>query len=30
MGPQRTVMLLHKLSDIRYFLQNDLRFLEQF
>jgi phenylalanyl-tRNA synthetase alpha chain len=30
MGPQRTVMLMHKLSDIRYFLQNDLRFLEQF
>nr|MBP7691067.1 hypothetical protein [Anaerolineales bacterium] len=24
------VMLMHGLTDIRYFLQNDLRFLEQF
>ena len=30
MGPQRVVMLMHGLTDIRYFLQNDLRFLEQF
>ena len=30
MGPQRTTMLKHSISDIRYFWQNDLRFLEQF
>ncbi len=30
MGPQRVVMLMHGITDIRYFLQNDLRFLEQF
>jgi phenylalanyl-tRNA synthetase alpha chain len=30
MGPQRINMLMHKIEDIRYFLQNDLRFLEQF
>lgn len=30
MGPQRIFMLKHKINDIRYFLQNDLRFLEQF
>ncbi len=30
MGPQRITMLMHKIEDIRYFLQNDLRFLEQF
>jgi len=30
LGPQRIVMLRHRLNDIRYFLQNDLRFLEQF
>ena len=30
MGPQRTTMLKHGISDIRYFWQNDLRFLEQF
>jgi phenylalanyl-tRNA synthetase alpha chain len=30
MGPQRVVMLMHGINDIRYFLQNDLRFLEQF
>jgi phenylalanyl-tRNA synthetase alpha chain len=30
MGPQRIVMLQHRIEDIRYFFQNDLRFLEQF
>ena len=30
MGPQRTTMLKHGIGDIRYFWQNDLRFLEQF
>jgi phenylalanyl-tRNA synthetase alpha chain len=30
MGPQRVTMLKHGIDDIRYFLQNDLRFLEQF
>jgi phenylalanyl-tRNA synthetase alpha chain len=30
MGPQRITMLMHKIEDIRYFLANDLRFLEQF
>ena len=30
MGPQRIVMLMHKIEDIRYFLANDMRFLEQF
>ncbi len=30
MGPQRITMLMHKIEDIRYFLQNDMRFLEQF
>jgi phenylalanyl-tRNA synthetase alpha chain len=30
LGPQRITMLMHKIEDIRYFLQNDLRFLEQF
>jgi phenylalanyl-tRNA synthetase alpha chain len=30
MGPQRITMLIHKIEDIRYFLQNDMRFLEQF
>jgi phenylalanyl-tRNA synthetase alpha chain len=30
MGPQRITMLMHKIEDIRYFLRNDLRFLEQF
>lgn len=30
MGPQRITMLMHGVNDIRYFLQNDLRFLEQF
>lgn len=30
MGPQRVVMLMHGITDIRYFLQNDVRFLEQF
>jgi phenylalanyl-tRNA synthetase alpha chain len=30
LGPQRMAMLRHKIEDIRYFYQNDLRFLEQF
>ena len=30
LGPQRMAMLRHKIDDIRYFWQNDLRFLEQF
>ena len=30
MGPQRVTMLKHGITDIRYFWQNDLRFLEQF
>lgn len=30
MGPQRINMLMHKIEDIRYFLANDMRFLEQF
>ena len=30
MGPQRVLMLSHRITDIRYFMQNDLRFLEQF
>jgi phenylalanyl-tRNA synthetase alpha chain len=30
MGPQRIFMLKHRIEDIRYFLQNDMRFLEQF
>ncbi|MGQ0600252.1 MAG: phenylalanine--tRNA ligase subunit alpha [Anaerolineales bacterium] len=30
MGPQRVVMLMHGINDVRYFAQNDLRFLEQF
>jgi phenylalanyl-tRNA synthetase alpha chain len=30
MGPQRVTMLKHGITDIRYFSQNDLRFLEQF
>ena len=30
MGPQRVTMRKHSISDIRYFWQNDLRFLEQF
>lgn len=30
MGPQRITMLMHKIEDIRYFLANDMRFLEQF
>jgi phenylalanyl-tRNA synthetase alpha chain len=29
-GPERAMMLLYKIEDIRYFWQNDLRFLEQF
>jgi phenylalanyl-tRNA synthetase alpha chain len=30
MGPQRITMLKYGITDIRYFWQNDLRFLEQF
>jgi phenylalanyl-tRNA synthetase alpha chain len=30
MGPERMTMLIHGIQDIRYFWQNDLRFLEQF
>jgi len=30
LGPQRIAMLRHHIEDIRYFWQNDLRFLEQF
>lgn len=30
MGPQRVTMLKYGITDIRYFWQNDLRFLEQF
>lgn len=30
MGPERQLMLRHKVSDIRYFWGNDVRFLEQF
>jgi phenylalanyl-tRNA synthetase alpha chain len=30
MGPERLAMLRYQIEDIRYFWQNDLRFLEQF
>lgn len=30
MGPERATMIKHGIQDIRYFWQNDLRFLEQF
>ncbi len=30
MGPERITMLRHRIEDIRYFWQNDVRFLEQF
>ncbi len=30
MGPQRQTMLLHRMTDIRYFWGNDIRFLDQF
>ena len=30
MGPERITMLRYKIDDIRYFWDNDLRFLEQF
>jgi phenylalanyl-tRNA synthetase alpha chain len=29
-GPERAIMLRHRIDDIRYFWANDLRFLEQF
>ncbi|MCL4561448.1 MAG: phenylalanine--tRNA ligase subunit alpha [Chloroflexi bacterium] len=30
MGPERTAMLRYRIEDIRYFWENDVRFLEQF
>jgi phenylalanyl-tRNA synthetase alpha chain len=30
LGPQRITMLKHRIEDIRYFFQNDMRFLQQF
>jgi len=30
MGPERQLLLRHKINDIRYFWGNDIRFLEQF
>ncbi len=30
MGPERITMLKYRIEDIRYFWQNDMRFLEQF
>ncbi|HUF37354.1 MAG TPA: phenylalanine--tRNA ligase subunit alpha [Anaerolineales bacterium] len=30
MGPERITMLRHRIDDIRYFWDNDMRFLEQF
>jgi phenylalanyl-tRNA synthetase alpha chain len=30
MGPERQLMLRYRISDIRYFWGNDIRFLEQF
>jgi phenylalanyl-tRNA synthetase alpha chain len=30
MGPERISMLKHRINDLRLFLENDLRFLEQF
>jgi phenylalanyl-tRNA synthetase alpha chain len=30
MGPERITMLRHRVEDIRYFWENDMRFLEQF
>jgi phenylalanyl-tRNA synthetase alpha chain len=30
MGPERIAMLRHRIEDIRYFYNNDLRFLDQF
>lgn len=30
MGPERQLLLRHKINDIRYFWGNDMRFLEQF
>jgi phenylalanyl-tRNA synthetase alpha chain len=30
MGPERISMLKHGITDLRLFMENDLRFLEQF
>jgi phenylalanyl-tRNA synthetase alpha chain len=30
MGPERQILLRHRINDIRYFWGNDIRFLEQF
>ena len=30
MGPDRLAMLRYNISDLRYYLDNDLRFLDQF
>jgi phenylalanyl-tRNA synthetase alpha chain len=30
LGPERITLLLHRIDDIRYFWQDDVRFLEQF
>jgi phenylalanyl-tRNA synthetase alpha chain len=30
MGPERIAMLRHRIGDLRLFLENDIRFLEQF
>jgi phenylalanyl-tRNA synthetase alpha chain len=30
MGPERLAMLRYGVSDMRHFVENDLRFLEQF
>ena len=30
MGPERIMILRHAIDDIRYFWNNDIRFLEQF
>jgi phenylalanyl-tRNA synthetase alpha chain len=29
-GIERLAMLLHRVSDIRYFFENDIRFIKQF
>jgi len=30
LGPERIALLKYQIDDIRYFWQNDIRFLEQF